>query len=742
MRKLLGSVVLVAGVGGLGWYGSANNAKTMQSEVTAGAQSAAQGTIHPIETRVSGRDIVISGIANSEAERDQILATMGEVDGRRVVHDELQVLDTASPFTFDANKNAAREITYAGMVPTEVARESLAGRIGDAAAGLDLMAGAPDGDWTSVIGKGLNGLDALQDGALLIVDQEITVTGTALTPDIDAAARAALGDLPEGYSANFDITVLDDGTPLRLTIDRTEDGAVAAIGKIPATLAAADLSAELGTDIGTEIEQSALPTGGEDWSDVSKLGAAALGKLRSGQLQITEDSVSLTGVANPQNKADAEAMLASLPEGFSATTDIALYDDGAPFSLEMMSDGQTVTAAGKFPAELAAADVIGDVPATDIRNAFISDETGGFATAATNGVEALDQLEQGQLRVVGTDVTLTGTARTPAEADAAMAALEGLPDGYVSSFDIMTIDDGTPPSFEVTYQAASGASISGKLPSDTDVQGVADALGLPSISGSPVQSLIETQSQAAAQLAAVSGWLPELDELTFTSNDDVVEVTAIAAPGVEQDLVQAGLAADLGDGASVTVSAPNALPEDGTERINQATGRSEAFTGGFWLPVLDFTSDAETCDARTRAALEEDRIGFVTGSAQLDGQSVRAINAIASVIRKCLADTELNAEIGGHTDSQGGDDLNLELSQARADAVRTALIARGITQVDITARGYGEAEPIADNETEEGRAANRRTTIAWLARTQDAPAVDEEPTDEAVETETNTEVGE
>jgi prophage endopeptidase len=65
-------------------------------------------------------------------------------------------------------------------------------------------------------------------------------------------------------------------------------------------------------------------------------------------------------------------------------------------------------------------------------------------------------------------------------------------------------------------------------------------------------------------------------------------------------------------------------------------------------------------------------------------------------------------EIGGHTDSQGREEMNLGLSQSRADAVLNGLLARGVLVSNLTARGYGETRPIADNETEEGRERNRR----------------------------------
>ncbi len=753
MRKLLGGALLVIGVGLLGWYGKSNNAVTMQTEVTEGALAAASGTVHPISTTVSGRDITITGIADGEAERDQIVASMNEVTGRRVVNDELRVLETGSPFVLDAVKTSDG-ISYSGMVPTETDRSSLAARIGSAADDLELMAGSPGSEWISVVGQGLDGLYNLQDGAMGISDRSVVISGSALTPTEDAAARAALDGLPAGYEANFDITVLDDGTPLRLTLDVTEDGDLTSSGKVPSSFDMEQLSASLAKDVETGIERGVLPSAVEGWDVAAQSGAQALAKLNYGRVEMTEDSLTISGAATPDGKAEAEALIAALPEGVTGTALIDLYDDGAPFSLEMTKSDAAMSASGKFPADLATSDVVGDVPADGIRNAFIVDETGGFAIAATNGVQALSTLEEGMLSVVGTDITLSGVAMTPNEADTAKSQFDGVPDGYTTSFDISTIDDGTPPNFNVSYDAGGGATVSGKLPAGFEVSDVAAALQLANVSGDPVQGLIGDGTQAKTQLSALVGWLPEIEQLNFNSDDDAVTVTALAAPGVDQSLVEAGLAEALGNDASVTVTEATELPDEGTTRTNQATGQQEAFTSGYWLPVLDFVSDLDTCNRLSAEALQVSKINFVTGSAQLDAQSIRAINAVAAIIRKCVESTDLNVEIGGHTDSQGGEDLNQQLSQSRAEAVRVALLARSVDEARITAVGYGEAEPIADNNTEEGRAANRRTIITWFEPAAPEPEVEVEAADEAgsatddtgsdatIDTENNTSVGE
>ncbi len=71
----------------------------------------------------------------------------------------------------------------------------------------------------------------------------------------------------------------------------------------------------------------------------------------------------------------------------------------------------------------------------------------------------------------------------------------------------------------------------------------------------------------------------------------------------------------------------------------------------------------------------------------------------------------VKVEVAGHTDSRSDDDYNQKLSQRRAEAVRTYLIGKGVAADRLTAKGYGESSPVADNETEEGRFKNRRVEL-------------------------------
>jgi OOP family OmpA-OmpF porin len=145
--------------------------------------------------------------------------------------------------------------------------------------------------------------------------------------------------------------------------------------------------------------------------------------------------------------------------------------------------------------------------------------------------------------------------------------------------------------------------------------------------------------------------------------------------------------------------------------MNAATGTTERFQFGSWLPKMDFTPSLKTCTAQSDKLLASTKINFLSGSTDLGPRSLRAINAMGSILGRCVREAGLIVELGGHTDSTGSG--NFELSAARAIAVREAMIARGVPEGAISAVGYGPSKPIADNATETGRSANRRTTVRW-----------------------------
>ena len=106
-------------------------------------------------------------------------------------------------------------------------------------------------------------------------------------------------------------------------------------------------------------------------------------------------------------------------------------------------------------------------------------------------------------------------------------------------------------------------------------------------------------------------------------------------------------------------------------------------------------------------------VNFDTGLATIRPDSAKTLDDAAAALKTMPA---MKIEVGGHTDNVGTPEANQKLSQERAQAVMAALVQRGITADRMTAKGYGQSTPVADNRTEEGRAKNRRVELVGSRR--------------------------
>lgn len=99
---------------------------------------------------------------------------------------------------------------------------------------------------------------------------------------------------------------------------------------------------------------------------------------------------------------------------------------------------------------------------------------------------------------------------------------------------------------------------------------------------------------------------------------------------------------------------------------------------------------------------------FDTGKAQLKPGGAREVRKLAQFLQQ---NPQRNVSVEGFTDSRGSDDYNQTLSEHRADAVKAELVDQGIAPERVTSKGYGEAYPVADNNSSAGQQMNRRVEI-------------------------------
>lgn len=712
MRRFLGGFLLVAGLGALGVYGANSHARDIQDNLRNASLAVVRDAPHGVRAAVSGRDVVVTGTARDAGELASIVARLDGLDGRRLITaSDVTFLPVAAPFRFAAERNADGDLTLSGAVPSEAARAHIAAP--DATSGLILSNGVPDNNWADAIGIGLGGLNALISGELLVTDRQLILNGRASGPETAAAANAALAGLPDGYSIESQIALDDDGAPLRLSLSLL-DGVVRGSGKFPDGMSQVEITDRFeSTD--TSIAQAVIAAFDPLWPAVATTGMDALALLVDGTLDIEQTHVSLIGTGTPDAIVQAERLMAAVPDTYVVSTDLTPWDDGVPLSLSMTWDSSQASVSGKFPAGFSPRGPAGVAVTNTGTNSFLDDETGAFTANATAGITALGLMSVGTLDVSETEIVLTGSAASPQVRLQMDAVLAGVADQTTVRRDLTYLDDGSPASWTLTYDANSGATVEGRLPRGLAIDDVGGALGLDGIAGVPATALDDDdQRDSLDVMAIIAGYLPEIETLEYALDSERSTLDLVVSPGVDIDLVASDLAQRLASGVAFSISPLDPLPPDGTGRTNAATGLTEVLTEGFWLPALAFDPDLETCTDETRAALAREDISFLSSSARLDATSIRTINALAVIVQACV-DADLSLEVGGHTDATGDAAANDALSQDRANAVRDALIARGIPGFAMTAFGFGQTQPIADNDTPEGRATNRRTDITWFA---------------------------
>jgi outer membrane protein OmpA-like peptidoglycan-associated protein/opacity protein-like surface antigen len=163
---------------------------------------------------------------------------------------------------------------------------------------------------------------------------------------------------------------------------------------------------------------------------------------------------------------------------------------------------------------------------------------------------------------------------------------------------------------------------------------------------------------------------------------------------------------DFGDGATSAEENPtHEYTTDGTYSATLAVTDSKGSTSQ--AASVSVAASAALIPTPEKPVILEG-VNFETNKAVLLEGSGQILNRVAESL---IAHPEVKVEVGGHSDADGSEAYNLKLSQRRANAVRDYLVKMGVPPAQLTAKGYGESQPIAPNTTPEGKAENRRVEL-------------------------------
>ncbi len=266
-------------------------------------------------------------------------------------------------------------------------------------------------------------------------------------------------------------------------------------------------------------------------------------------------------------------------------------------------------------------------------------------------------------------------------------------------------------------------------------QTTAELEGQPTVDTSQVDALTADIAQRDSRIAALE---TQLADLATTGEVSTSEIAALTAALQERDATIADLTADQADSvASGDTEALNAQIADMEAQVAQLNDTMAAQTTtidtlrlGLGDTQVSAADLAETCVARANAILELSQITFATGTTTINASSIETLERLRDLAIGCQNE-DLIIEVGGHTDSQGEEDSNQIISELRAQAVLDFMIGNGLLPTDLRAVGFGETQPIADNTTVAGRAANRRITFDWQPREDELTIPEGETTEDA-----------
>lgn len=271
----------------------------------------------------------------------------------------------------------------------------------------------------------------------------------------------------------------------------------------------------------------------------------------------------------------------------------------------------------------------------------------------------------------------------------------------------------------------------------TLVGGTISTTGLAPHGDTFLASLVESASQLGLAPGEMSAGFSDL-ELESVAVQAAIQTNSVSLSGAVPSaasidlLVQTAgeiFGVDNVDGSGLNVDSSKTLQDasisltglldTGDSRgLELADRLSEAFPGAnveSGSLAVDTSPEAlGRLEEKLRVSIGETPILFGSGSGEIDEASLAIIAEVATAIQET---PDVPVEIVGHTDDSGSDELNQQLSEERAFAVRLRLIELGVDPDRLTSRGAGESEPIADNSTDEGKAANRRIAFEFLGAT-------------------------
>jgi len=588
--------------------------------------------------------------------------------------------------------------------------------------------------------------DALDQGGLTWAEVEadglqVTLAGIAPTEAIRFRALSTAGTVVDAARVIDEMEVQAQAAiaPPRFSVEiLRNDSGLSVIGLIPASTdrdaVIERFVALVGEDGVADLLETADYPEPEGWNQAMSFALSAMRDLPRAKVSVSAGRVAITAItdsAEAKQRLEARLVRLSTP-GVQITTDISAPRPViTPFTLRFQIDAE----GGRFDACSAdtedarqiiiAAATDAGMTGTPRCTVGLGVPSPNWAKAVELAIGALADIGGGSVTFADADVTLvavSGTAQR--DFDTIVGELESsLPDVFALTPVLAEKPDPSagPVEFTATLSPEGQAQLRGRV-SGEDLRDLSESYAKARFGSDMVYSASRVVDDLPGDwstrvLAGIEA-LSKLSNGYVTVTPDRLIIFGNTGNPAASDEIATLLAGRLGDGQEFDVDVTYQKKLD---------------------PVAGLPTPNE-CVAEIGEVLKIGKINFEPGSATIDASALGTMDDIAAILKRC---ENLRLEIQGYTDSQGRTEMNLALSQSRAESVLNELRARRVRTGTFSAKGYGEDEPIADNKTEDGREANRRiefrlirpdtvdtpaqTTLESVAETGDTQDVDSDP---------------
>lgn len=369
-----------------------------------------------------------------------------------------------------------------------------------------------------------------------------------------------------------------------------------------------------------------------------------------------------------------------------------LVPEAKPFVWNAERDVVRVTLSGSAPLPSMKARLT-EAARKEVNGVEVADQMGlargappRFEAAAMLLLDQIGKLKDGKITITDTKVNLSGMSRDLGGREAIAAALKNLPEG----FSIAANEVKAPPYIFQAYKdpVAATVTLTGYVPDNNVHAAIATSASRKFFTEKVVDNLkasIGAPASFNTAVVAALGALSRLSTGTLVVSDREVKLSGDALYEGAANDIRAGLGKDFPKNwqykPEITVK-PAAGPVDGT-----------------------------VCQQLFSELLNKGKIRFAAKRADIDPDSAAILDHLIETALRCPT---TDIEVAGHTDADGEDAFNQALSEKRAQAVIDYLVKAGLPATRFAAVGHGATQPLAGNDTDEGKAQNRR--IEFLVR--------------------------